>query len=153
MLQGWPRSAPRLPQAAQFPQTRAGSSREFCVIWAGQRRAEKEGLGGLILEAHRRKTKQDVLEPDLVYYSPPLLPQLRGRRQRDTSQPESGRKLRKSSGGTQPTASHRTGRDLQSDRALQSAGVNFNQFQTHRLLQLHEDRSTQTIRKSLYYTR
>lgn len=30
-------------QAAWFPQTRAGFSREFCVIWAGRERAEKEG--------------------------------------------------------------------------------------------------------------
>ncbi len=30
-------------QAAWFPQTRAGFSREFCVIWAGQRGAEEEG--------------------------------------------------------------------------------------------------------------
>lgn len=45
-------------QAAWFPQTRAGFSREFCVIWAGRRRAEKEGLG--VVSGAPLKAKQDV---------------------------------------------------------------------------------------------
>lgn len=45
-------------QAAWFPQTRAGFSREFCVIWAGRRGAEKEGLG--VVSGGLLKAKQDV---------------------------------------------------------------------------------------------
>ncbi|KAM3600891.1 uncharacterized protein V6R79_004219 [Siganus canaliculatus] len=95
-------------QAAWFPQTRAGFSREFCVIWAGRRGPEKEGLGvacGALLKA-----KQDVWSQILSCYSPPLL-QLRGRRQHDTSQPESSRKMRKGCGGNH-TGRHQTGHDL-----------------------------------------
>lgn len=87
-----------------FPQTRAGFSREFCVIWAGRRGAEKEGLG--VVSGAPLKAKQDVWSQILSCYSPPLL-QLRGRRQHDTSQPESGRKMRKGCGG------NHTGRNQQ----------------------------------------
>lgn len=83
-------------QAAWFPQTRAGFNREFSVIWAGRGGAEKEGLG--VVSGSPLQARQDVWSQILSSYSPPLL-QLRGRRQHDTSQPESGRKMRKSRGG------------------------------------------------------
>lgn len=92
-------------QAAWFPQTRAGFNREFCVIWAGRRGAEKEGFG--VVSGTPLKAKQDVWSQILSSYSPPLL-QLRGRRQHDTSQPESGRKMRKGRGGNH-TGRHQTG--------------------------------------------
>lgn len=95
-------------QAAWFPQSRAGFSREFCVIWAGRRRAEKEGLG--VVSGAPLKAKQDVWSQLLSCYSPPFL-QLRGRRQHDTSQPKSSRKMRKGSGGNHPDM-HRTGHNL-----------------------------------------
>lgn len=99
-------------QAAWFPQTRAGFSREFCVIWAGRRGAEKEGLG--VVSGGLLKAKQDVWSQILSCYSPPLL-QLRGRRQHDTSQPESSRKMRKGCGGNH-TGSYQTGHNLSKDR-------------------------------------
>lgn len=95
-------------QAAWFPQTRAGFSREFCVIWAGRRGAEKEGLW--VVSGSLLKAKPDVWSQFLSCYSPPLL-QLRGRRQHDTSQPESSRKMRKSCGGNH-TGRHQTGHNL-----------------------------------------
>lgn len=95
-------------QAAWFPQTRAGFSREFCVIWAGRRGAEKEGLG--VVSGAPLKAKQNVWSQILSCYSPPLL-QLQGRRQHDTSQPESSRKMRKGCGGNH-TARHQTGHSL-----------------------------------------
>jgi len=95
-------------QAAWFPQTRAGFSREFCVIWAGRRGAEKEGLW--VVSGARLKAKQDVWSQFLSCYSPLLL-QLRGRRQHDTSQPESSRKMRKGCGGNH-TGRHQTGHNL-----------------------------------------
>lgn len=104
-------------QAAWFPQTRAGFSREFCVIWAGQKGAEKEGLG--VVSGAPMKAKQDVWSQILSSYSPPLL-QLRGRRQHDTSQPESGRKMRKGRGGNH-TGRQQTGHNLGS--AIQTGCV------------------------------
>lgn len=56
-------------QAAWFPQTRAGFSREFCVIWAGRRGAEEEGLGAL--SGALLKAKQDVWSQILVMLQPP----------------------------------------------------------------------------------
>ena len=95
-------------QAAWFPQTRAGFSREFCVIWAGRTGAEKEGLG--VVSGALLKATQGVWSQILSCYSPPLL-QLRGRRQHDTSQPESSRKMRKGCGGNH-TGRHQTGHNL-----------------------------------------
>lgn len=106
-------------QAAWFPQTRAGFSREFCVIWAGRRGEEKEGLG--VDSGAPLKAKQDVSSQILSCYSPPLL-QLRGRRQHDTSQPESSRKMRKGCGGNQPDR-HQTGHNLKNNAGRVKACV------------------------------
>lgn len=108
MLQGWPPSATSASRAAWFPQTRAGFSREFCVIWAGRREAEKEGLR--VVSGAPVKAKQGVWSQILSCYSPPLL-QLRGRRQHDTSQPDSSRKMRKGCGGNH-TGRQQTGHNL-----------------------------------------
>lgn len=59
-------------QAAWFPQTRARFSREFCVIWAGRRGEEKEGLG--VVSGTPPKAKQDRVEPNLVMLQPPAPP-------------------------------------------------------------------------------
>lgn len=96
------------PRPPGSPQTPARSSREFSVIWAGRRGAEKEGLG--VVSGTPLKAKQDVWSQILSCYSPPLL-QLRGRRQHDTSQPESSRKMRKGCGGNH-TGRHQTGHNL-----------------------------------------
>lgn len=94
-------------RAAWFPQTRAGFSREFCVIWAGREGAEKEGLW--VVSGAPMKAKQGVWSQILSCYSPPLL-QLRGRRQH-TSPPDSSRKMRKGCGGNH-NGRHQTGHNL-----------------------------------------
>lgn len=117
LLQGWPPSSPRLPRPPGSP--RLGHDSVGNSVLFGRAGEEQRRRGYVVVSGAPLKAKQDVWSQILSRCSPPLL-QLRGRRQHDTSQPESSRKMRKGCGGNH-TGRHQTGHNLKprcSNRAV-----------------------------------
>lgn len=72
MLQGWPRSAPRLPQAACFPPDSGRIQSGILLYLGGPERSGEGGVSGSFWSS--AESKAGRLKPNLVMLQPPAPP-------------------------------------------------------------------------------
>lgn len=72
MLQGWPRSAPRLPQAACFPPDPGRIQSGILLYLGGPQRSGEGGVSGSFWSS--AESKAGCLKPNLVMLQPPAPP-------------------------------------------------------------------------------